>query len=184
MGADIQVHDEQGTRDRPYDLIVAFEPAQVDAALRSLGREPWTGERPRVTALIGVHDQTTAYLLASDGERGFGQREALAAAAERRGVPIVLPSSAALAEAGLSFDALPMADSARLDPMAKVAGDGIALVGSMAWSDAPPGWTSDWRLHARSEAVRWRAVDETFDEAFRAALGGVAQVLSGNGRPG
>src|ERR1700694_6196040 len=33
----IPVHDEQGTRDRPYDLIVSFDAAKIEAGLRSLG---------------------------------------------------------------------------------------------------------------------------------------------------
>jgi uncharacterized protein len=39
--AGIPVHDEQGTRDRPYDLFVSFRPGDIDALLRSLGREKW-----------------------------------------------------------------------------------------------------------------------------------------------
>ena len=39
-------HDEQGTRDRPYDLIAWFDPAHVDALLAQLGDRPWRGERP------------------------------------------------------------------------------------------------------------------------------------------
>src|SRR6202165_6151930 len=35
--AGLPVHDEQGTRDRPYDMIVSFDEAKTDAALRSLG---------------------------------------------------------------------------------------------------------------------------------------------------
>jgi hypothetical protein len=77
----IPIHDEQGSRDRPYDLTVRFEPARIDAALRSLGREPWTAPRPRLVAFIGVVYETTAFVLASDGERGIDQREALAAVA-------------------------------------------------------------------------------------------------------
>ena len=37
----IPVHDEQGTRDRPYDLTVTFDQQKIDAALRSLRRTPW-----------------------------------------------------------------------------------------------------------------------------------------------
>jgi uncharacterized protein len=169
--AGLQVHDEQGTRDRPYELTVAFDPAGIDAALRALGREPWTAERPRVAVFLTVRDPATTFVLASDGERGSGQRAALAAAAERRGLPVVLPSRAALAAA----------DPADPDPRA-LGGD-VALVGGMAWRDDPPGWTADWRLRAGPETVAWRAASDTFDEAFREALGGAAQILSGNGRP-
>jgi hypothetical protein len=33
--AGIPIHDEQGSRDRPYDLTVSFDPAKIDAALRA-----------------------------------------------------------------------------------------------------------------------------------------------------
>jgi hypothetical protein len=65
--AGIPVHDEQGTRDRPYDLTVRFDPAKIDAALRALGREPWEGPRPRLAVFVGVEIGGTTYLLASDG---------------------------------------------------------------------------------------------------------------------
>jgi uncharacterized protein len=100
--AGIPVHDEQGTRDRPYDLTVRFDPAKIDAALRSLGRQPWSASRPRVIPFVGVDLAGATYLLASDGTRGRDQREALAAAAARYGMPMTLPEQAALAAAGLS----------------------------------------------------------------------------------
>ena len=48
------INDEQGTRDRPHDLTVDFDTAKIDAALQSLGRKPWTGERPRVSGPSGA----------------------------------------------------------------------------------------------------------------------------------
>src|SRR5258707_9270723 len=89
-------HDEQGTRDRPYDLIVRFEPGKIDGALRSLGRAPWSASRPRVVVFLGMHNMVSSYMLADDGDRPL-EHEALAAAAARRGVPLMLPSQAALA---------------------------------------------------------------------------------------
>ena len=104
--AGIPVHDEQGTRDRPYDLTVSFDPAKVDAALRSLGREPWRGPRPRVAVLLGVRLAGATYVLAGDGARGRDQREALMAAAARFGIPMALPDEAAVEESDLSFQSL------------------------------------------------------------------------------
>src|SRR5690606_27020686 len=43
----IPVHDEQGTRQRPYELTVTFVPAKIDALLADLGETAWT-ERPDV----------------------------------------------------------------------------------------------------------------------------------------
>src|ERR671933_505638 len=84
----VPVHDEQGTRDRPYELTADFDPARIDAALRSLGRAPWTAARPRLVVFLRVRTGTGPYVLASDGARGRDQRESLADAAYRFGVPL------------------------------------------------------------------------------------------------
>ncbi len=179
--AGIPHHDEQGTRDRPYDLIVRFEKAKIDAALRSLGRAPWTASRPRIVVFLGMRNLLASYMLADDGDRAL-EHEALVAAAARRGVPLMLPSRVALAQAGVSFESLPAADLARLDAAAQAMG-GRALVGRMAWSDEAMSWVADWRLRSADETEQWQVRSLTFDDGFRKALGGAAQILSGNGPP-
>jgi hypothetical protein len=180
--AGIPHHDEQGTRDRPYDLIVRFEKAKIDAALRSLGRAPWTASRPRIVVFLGMRNLLASYMLADDGDRAL-EREALVAAAARRGVPLMLPSRAALKQAGVSFDSLPAADLARLDAAAQAMGGDLAMVGRMAWSDEAMSWVADWRLRSAGETEQWQVRSLTFDDGFREALGGAAQILSGNGPP-
>jgi hypothetical protein len=181
--AGLPLHDEQGTRDRPYDLIVSFDPDKIDAALRSLGATPWSATRPRLAVFVAMRNGLANYLLDRDGDRARDQRASLAAAAAKRGVPIVVPDAGALAAAGLTVDALPQAELARLDAVAgRLAGD-AALVGRMVWSDAPPGWIADWRMAWHGTAYQWQARSISFDAAFRAALAGAAQVLSGHGQP-
>jgi len=180
--AGIRHHDEQGTRDRPYDLIVRFEKAKIDAALRSLGRAPWTASRPRIVVFLGMRNLLASYMLAEDGDRAL-EHEALVAAAARRGVPLMLPSRAALEQAGVSFESLPAADLARLDAAAQAMGGDRALVGRMAWSDEAMSWVADWRLRSAGETEQWQVRSLTFDDGFRKALGGAAQILSGNGPP-
>jgi uncharacterized protein len=181
--AGIPVHDEQGTRDRPYDLTVNFDPGKVAAALRSLGLEPWGASRPRVVMFVAVRLGPTTYLLASDGEHGRDQREALADAAERFGVPIALPDQAALVKAGLSYESLPTIDLRRLDAAARTMGGDLALGGSMLWSEAGLGWIADWRLDAQGKSYQWQIRGVSFDDAFRNAIAGAAQILSGHGQP-
>jgi uncharacterized protein len=181
--AGIPVHDEQGTRDRPYDLSVGFDPGKIDAALRSLGREPWRGPRPRLVVLLGVRIGTTSYVLASDGERGRDQREALAAAAARFGMPMALPDQAALAAAGLNYAELRTADPSTLDTAAKTIGGDLALAGDLLWSEEALGWIANWRLDARGKTHRWQIRGVSFDDAFRNAIAGAAQMLSGHGQP-
>jgi hypothetical protein len=181
--AGIPVHDEQGTRDRPYDLTVRFDPAKVDAALRALGREPWTAPRPRLALFVGVDIGGAPYLLTSGGRRGRDQREALAEAAARYGMPIVLPDEAALAAAGLNYAKLRALDPATLDAAAWAIGGDLALVGDLLWGEQALGWIADWRLDAQDKSHRWQIRGVSFDDAFRNAMSGAAQILSGHGAP-
>jgi hypothetical protein len=181
--AGIPVHDEQGTRDRPYDLTVSFDPAKVDAALRSLGREPWRGPRPRVAVLLGVRLAGATYVLAGDGARGRDQREALMAAAARFGIPMALPDEAAVEESDLSFQSLSADSPPSLDATVRALGGDLALVGTLAWSEQALGWIANWRLDAEGERYRWQIIGVGFDDAFRNAMAGTAQILSGHGQP-
>ena len=159
--AGIPVHDEQGSRDRPYDLIVDFAPAAIDAMLAGLGETPWAGPRPELLALVTVENGATRFPLTADGARGRDMREALAAAATLYGVPVELPSAAA----------------------ASPNGAGLALDGTLRWDDAALGWMADWTIAAGGTTYRWTAEAVSFDQAFRVAVGGAAQVLSGHGAP-
>jgi hypothetical protein len=181
--AGIPVHDEQGTRERPYELTVRFDAAKIDAALRALGREPWAAPRPRLAVFVGVALGGTRYLLARDGARGRDQREALAAAAERFGLPIALPDQAALAQAGLSYEDLPAPDLPRLAAVARTLGGDLALAGNLVWNEQALGWVADWRLGEGGKIYRWEIRGVGFDDAFRNAMAGAAQILSGQGQP-
>lgn len=87
----VQISDEQGTRDRSFILEVRFDPARVDALLRSLGREPWKGERPPLLVSLRVTDSVATYDVTQDSERGWGQREAILATGVKAGIPVRLP---------------------------------------------------------------------------------------------
>jgi hypothetical protein len=180
----IPVHDEQGTRDRPYDLFVSFDRGKIDAMPRSLGRERWPVPRPRVAVFLGVENGPTRYMLASDGKRGQDQREALAAAAEGLGMPLAMPSEVALAKAGLGLEDVAAADAAGLEAAAGKVGGDVALAGSLVWSDRALGWVADWRLASGGDGTfGWRISGVSFDDAFRNGMRGAAQILSGHGEP-
>lgn len=89
--AGVQISDEQGTRERSFILEAAFDPARVDALLRSLGRQPWKGERPALLVRLRVTDAMATYEVTRDSRRGWGQREAVLAAGAKAGLPVVLP---------------------------------------------------------------------------------------------
>jgi hypothetical protein len=179
--AGIPVHDEQGTRDRPFDLTVAFDPPKIDAALRKLGRAPWPQPRPRLTVLLGVRDATAPYVLAEDGARGLGQRQSLAAIAAQRGVAVTLPSTALLAGRRVTYREIAAASAPRLDALASKSGGDAALSGTLVWSEAALGWTARWRLAWHGRVHRWRIRGVSFDDAFRNGVDGATAVLSGHG---
>jgi uncharacterized protein len=178
--AGIPVHDEQGTRERPFDLTVAFEPAKIDAALRTLGRQKWAEPRPRLAMLLDMRDPTnTAYVLAEDGARGLDQRQALAAAAARRGLALRLPNTALLAAHRVTYGGIAAAPAPRLRALARDSGGDALLTGSLVWSDAALGWTARWHLQWRGRERRWHISGVSFDDAFRNAIDGAVAVMSG-----
>jgi hypothetical protein len=179
----IPFHDEQGSRDRPHDLTVTFDRAKIDAALRSLGRAPWTAPRPKIVLFLRVTDSARDFTLAADGEFGIDMLEALDNASSLVGLSArpaykwqILASS---------LYPVPLADAGPvvLDAVTKAAGADQALFGSLIWSDKALGWVAKWRLDFEGRTYRWEIRGVSFDAAFRNALRGAAQVLSGNGAP-
>jgi uncharacterized protein len=179
----LALHDEQGTRDRPYDLTIQFDPAKIDAALASLGSAPWTGPRPRLAVFLAIQDQQTRYVLAQDGARGFGQRQALAAVAARRALPLVLPKQALLDAERLTYDALAARAPPALVPAAKMAGGDAALSGTLVWTESALGWSGSWHMAAQGNDYRWGVSGVSFDDAFRNAIDGALEILAGHGAP-
>jgi uncharacterized protein len=179
----IPVHDEQGTHDRPHELTVDFDKGKVDAALASLGSRPWLDPRPRLTVILGVKNSKGRFLLSADAEQGFYMRDSFAASSKRIATPIVFPTQAAIGAAAVTEETLAHADMAALEKLAKEAGGDNALAGIISWSDADRGWIAEWRLVVDGKTYGWRISGVSFDDAFRNALRGAAQVLSGNGEP-
>ncbi|HLG85278.1 MAG TPA: DUF2066 domain-containing protein [Bradyrhizobium sp.] len=175
--------DEQGTRDRPYDLIVDFDQAGIDGLLVRLGLKPWPSHRPVLAVLVGMEQGVRHYIVTSDTRQSDLQRDSLMAAAVKRGMPIVLPTAAVLARSAITAPALPTLSAAALASVTAEQGGEVALVGHLVWSDQDLGWATEWRLEWQGQPHRWQLRGVTFDEAFRRGIAGAAQILAGNGEP-
>jgi uncharacterized protein len=175
--------DEQGTRDRPYDLIVDFDRARVDGLLAALDLKPWSSRRPVLAVFVGMEQGTRQYIVTSDMRQSDLQRDSLHAAADKRGMPIVMPSAVQLSRSAITASALPTMPAAALASATAEQGGEIALIGYLAWSDSDLGWATEWRLEWQGQPYRWQLRGVTFDDAFRRGIGGAAQILSGNGQP-
>jgi hypothetical protein len=179
------IRDEQGTRDRPYDLIVDFDEKKIDGLLNALGLKPWLSHRPVVTVFVAMEQGSRNYIVTADaGLSAVAPREALLAAAQKRGMSIVLPSDAALAKSGIDAVGLAKLPSSALAARAAEQGGEVSLVGRLKWDDSDLGWATEWQMEWQGRPHRWQLRGVTFDEAFRRAIGSAAQILSGNGDPG
>ena len=177
------IRDEQGTRDRPYDLTVEFEENKIDDLLRALGLKPWLSHRPRLAVFVEMEQGARNYIVTADGTQSDLQRDALLAAADKRGMDIVLPGTAALAKSNITGAELRTAPFPALAPIATEQGGEVVLVGRLVWDDRDLGWATQWQMDWRGQTHRWQIRGVTFDETFRRGIGGAAQVLSGNGDP-
>ena len=175
--------DEQGTRDRSFYLTVDFDKDRIDGLLGKLGLKPWLADRPSVSVLIAMDQGARGYIVTSDAAQSLAPRESLLAAASRRGMRVVLPDEAALAKAGLDAAELAKLSPAALAARAAGLGGDVALVGRLVWDDKALGWATNWQMAWQGRTIRWKLRAVTFDEAFRRAIGGAAQILSGNGDP-
>ncbi len=175
--------DEQGTRDRPYDLIVDFDEKKIDDLLKAIGLTPWRSHRPVLTVFVEMEQGPTRYMVTAEAERSTAPRDSLLAAAAKRGMTIVLPSAAALAKSGIDGAGLAAAPPSTWAARAAEQGGEVALLGRLVWDDQELGWATEWQMEWQGRPHRWQLRGVTFDEAFRRAIGGAAQTLSDNGDP-
>ena len=181
---ELPVHDEQGPRDRPYDLTADFYPDRIDAVLHALGVEPWGADRPRLAVFLAVRNIAASYVFSDDARRDNGQRDSLLYQSNRTGMPLALPRQDQLKAAGLDLDTIWKAEPASLAAAAKSLGADLPLVGTMRFSDEVHGWIAEWRLATKDRTYKWQVRGVNYDEAFRSALRGAALILSGKGEPG
>ena len=179
----IPIHDEQGTRDRPYDLTVDFDPAKIADVLKQLGVKPWLGHRPVIAVFAALQQGGDNYVVAAYGDRGTDQRDSLMTTAEKRGVDIVLPATGDLTKSAIDPTKLAKAAPATLAGAISGKSSEGMLIGQLAWNEKKLNWSAEWRMDWDGKTHRWRLSAPTYDEAFRRGIGGVAQMLSGNGEP-
>jgi len=132
---------------------------------------------------LAIQDQQTRYVLAQDGARGLSQRQALAAVAAKRALPMVLPKEALIERERFTYDALAAKAPPALAPAAEMAGGDATLSGTLVWTESALGWSANWRMAAQGNDYRWGVSGVSFDDAFRNAIDGALEILSGHGAP-
>jgi len=170
------VHDEQGTRDRPYNLTVRFVPARVDKALADLGQQPWRGKRPVVVPVLAVRIGVRSYLLSAENPIGAEQRAAFVEMARGYDMTVRFPTEAELAAWGIRPGRFPSLHTT-------TATDDAFVTGTLEFNESLPGWVGSWRWHWHGADYAWGIKGVSFDEAFRDLIRGVLRAASGHGAP-
>jgi len=171
---------EQGTYDRPQYLTAEFDRQAIDKALIALGRRPWPVPRPKIVAFIDIYPMKGEdFVLAGAGQspQAADMRNALVTAASAAGVDVLLPSEDEVV--GFHRE---KPDVETFGVLAKGLRGDVALVGSLKWNTVTPGWNGSWELVGETKGS-WEITRVGFDDAFRNAVRGSAQILSGNGTP-
>ena len=76
-----------------------------------------------------------------------------------------------------------MGEVGELHGVASTIGADLPLAGELVWEKGREGWLANWRLAFGGTTYHWHIRDVNFDDAFRSAMRGAAQILSGNGVP-
>jgi hypothetical protein len=163
---DIPVHDEQGTRDRPYFLRMLFDPAKFDAALAGAGIEAWQGERQKVAIWLGIRDARGTYIVTRTANQGFEQREVLKEASRRRAVPIVLPEEG---QTAVAYHDIEQGEQGKLQEASEPSGTACILYGVLEF-DGQSHWNVGWHAFGNGIDAQWRMTGVTFDQALKGAI--------------
>ena len=171
------IHDEQGTRDRPFDLTLQFDSHMMNDALKAMGEKPWPVPRPQLGVVVAVKDMVRSYLLAEGAERGSDQRAAFGDASERFAIPVIFPAESDLVAAGVTLENMDTASPDALRILKEKAHVDALLFGQLEWNKAEQGWTGTWHLPENPQSEVWSIHGVNFDAAFRNAVGGAAKRL-------
>jgi hypothetical protein len=155
-------HDEQGTRDRPFNLTASFDQAKIAAALKQLGSAVWTGRRPTVFLTTDVHAYAGHFTLLAGPTAGYDQqplmRASIADATLHTAIPVDLPAKLGASPPPGTFP----------------------VKGTLVWSDAALGWIANWQAAYHGRIIKWGGRGASFDQAYENALLGALAIVSGH----
>ncbi|HKJ60999.1 MAG TPA: DUF2066 domain-containing protein [Hyphomicrobiales bacterium] len=175
---DIPVHDEQGTRERPYFLRIRFDRQKFDHALAIAGFEKWIGKRPVVAVWLGIRDARSEYILSRDGEGGYSQRLVLDEASKLRAIPIILPDDA---QTAVTFADIEKGNRQTIEAVSLEHGADAVLYGLLEF-DGNAYWNCRWSAYGEDVDVQWSLTGVTFDRALKDRIDQVMSVYAARAR--
>lgn len=159
-------------------LLVDFDPATVQAALRQAGLTLWGAERPSIL-IWWLNDSDQGSQLVGDGQEGAGL---LRQAAQYRGMPLLLPLADLGEQLAVTAEALKQETP---DALQGVSGRYSAegLLGVYVSNHPEGGLQADWRLWIEGRKIAGKAQaankQALADAVVLAAQGALAPLFAG-----
>lgn len=159
-----------------YVLQLDFEPNAVNRALRDAGLPQWGRERPRTMLWLAepaAGEQAPGFL----GESGDTLKLAhLRLAADRRGLPLILPRNDETDVAALSVSDIEPVMPEKVVAASQRYGADAILVGTLSQTNGA--WTGHLALMQEPEPLVWDVSGASEDAVLAAALDGLGERLA------
>lgn len=157
-------------------LWVSFDKQAINKLLTNKGLPIWGHSRPTVLVWLAIQDQGDRYLLGT-GSSSSEFQVALQHAAQRRGLPFLLPLldlqdqiSLKVSDVWGDFQEQILKASARYQTEA-------ILVGRI-YQDAGLQWHAQWGLYANGDRLHWELEGPSQDFVLDGGVGGAADALA------
>lgn len=157
-----------------HSLYVRFSPSALERDLRGRGIALWGSERPETLVWLAVEHGRQRFLLGADVDTLL--RSELQDAAQRRGLPLLLPLMDIDDQRALDYSDVRGGFSERiLDASRRYAADAV-LTGHLAQS-AGGAWAAEWSLVEGGRPLRWSSADAGLAAVLDGGLAGLGREL-------
>lgn len=160
---------------QPY-LSVDFDGEALQRDLRDAGLPVWGANRPQVLVWLGA-DQgpRERFIVAEDS--GEDVRDLLMAAAQRRGVPLILPLMDLEDRRHVAFVDISAGFTDNLSQASERYNARVVLVGYLN-KGRDGNWTVEWTVLRDNVSSRWRETDVDLRQAVDSGVDGLADILA------
>jgi len=156
-------------------LLVRFDSFALNEALNAAGIEVWSEERPSILAWVAVDGGAKRYLLESENHprlTAFFQK-----AAEKRGLPLLLPLMDLVDQSAISFNDIWGNFDDRIAQASTRYGADTILSGRLLKKSGSR-WQVEWTLYQQGDVAHWRDEAKSASEALALGIDGTFDLLA------
>ncbi|MCD6055807.1 MAG: hypothetical protein K0R12_769 [Gammaproteobacteria bacterium] len=167
--------DNQGLQ-----LQAQFDPAGVNALLKQANQPLWPLERPRIGVWIALVDAGHRLILTNDNslENPLSATSSLVKSnADKRGIPIFLPSQPIVEEQQITFANIYTLDTQTVMPVSTGLGSDGILMGRLIESEGHH-WQANWAFTFANDHQEWQSSADNMNTLFADAFSHLTDMLT------